>query len=517
MKRFLRSPISVFALAFFLSLISGAILLAAVRGISRQQGLLLVLVLAGSQAGLWLHLVHQLHFRFRREAQVLPPSLCATLTDASLAEQFRRVCQAYEKKADEFNTFAAERFLSNLLSDNSHTHAMENLKETVNSVLRSDIFGYRWTYYCLVYIKLEDYGSYTLKNCNGHLLFDDFRRMYDAVRHSFSVVLDSRHIAHSLERKEACVFLVNLANTQEDTSADELNAAIDRLCERCAAAIQQVADTFNVTLEVAVSIPYSDTTQTYTNFEWLVTMKEYCDFVYGPRPVLGPRDLDRLIVPDSKGSALLEKKYYSALLSENHAEAEQALLELNHSFLSGDAPDISYLKTITTIRLTSAETIVNSGKPAQGSDPLDWRASIQSVQTLEQLNAQIHTFFLHLEERAHKQSQERAGTAQKIVAFLDKNYFFPDISMTVLSESLSLSPSYISRIFKRETGQNIPDYIHSLRIAKAKSLLSTTDHTIGEIAEQVGYTTAWTMNRAFKRYENMTPGTYRQLSQSSKE
>ena len=58
------------------------------------------------------------------------------------------------------------------------------------------------------------------------------------------------------------------------------------------------------------------------------------------------------------------------------------------------------------------------------------------------------------------------------------------------------------------------DYIHKLRIAEAKRLLAETELTVYEIGDRVGYNTSWTMTRAFKRYEQMTPGTYREQHQA---
>ena len=518
MRRLLRTPVGRFVPLFLMCLALGTISAAASDQLSRTAGQALILAASAVTAGVGAWTLERILFSFRRASQALPPSLQEELMHKPPEEEFRRLCQAYERQNTEFSAMAVDRFLTNLLGDNSHTHVMENLSERVAGVLRSEAFGYRWSDWCLVYIELEDYGSYTLKNCNGHLLFDDFRRMYAAVHHAFSEVLNNRHVAHGVEQKGACVFLVNLAGTSGKTTPSERDLLLTQLCQDCGAATQRVAETFNVTLEVTVSAAYSDATQTHATLEWMTTMREYCDFVYGPRPLLGPRDFEQLISPPLNTPAVLEKKYYGALLAENLPEAEQALHELSRGSLSQDSFDISYLKTMTALRLHSAETMVNSGAqgPAEGTE-WNWRAAIQGAQNQEELSAQVHTFFLNLENRARNRMQERSGTAQKIVAFLDKNFFFPDLSMTVLSEALSLSPSYISRIFKRETGQNIPDYIHSLRIAKAKSLLTTTSQTIGEIAEQVGYTTAWTMNRAFKRYESMTPGAYRQMCQTTKE
>ena len=63
----------------------------------------------------------------------------------------------------------------------------------------------------------------------------------------------------------------------------------------------------------------------------------------------------------------------------------------------------------------------------------------------------------------------------------------------------------------------MPDYIHGKRLQKAKELLARTELSINEVAEQVGYSTAWTMNRVFKRAVQMTPGAYRQFVRTNRE
>ena len=98
---------------------------------------------------------------------------------------------------------------------------------------------------------------------------------------------------------------------------------------------------------------------------------------------------------------------------------------------------------------------------------IDWRQGIETCETLDELNALIHRFFQFLVTRSEPRQHECSNTAKKILTFLDENYTCPDLSIAMLSDSLSLSPSYISRIFKRETGQNVPDYIHEKRVRQA--------------------------------------------------
>ena len=72
-----------------------------------------------------------------------------------------------------------------------------------------------------------------------------------------------------------------------------------------------------------------------------------------------------------------------------------------------------------------------------------------------------------------------------------------------------MSASYLSRLFKKQEGENLLDYLHQVRIAKIKELLSTPA-TLNQIAEKTGYYNSLAMIRVFKRYEGETPGKYRE-------
>jgi two-component system response regulator YesN len=78
---------------------------------------------------------------------------------------------------------------------------------------------------------------------------------------------------------------------------------------------------------------------------------------------------------------------------------------------------------------------------------------------------------------------------------------------------VGINPVYLSRMLKKYRSIRPLDYIHEKRIAKAKSLLSqgiTVKDTLG----QVGYSSALTMNRAFRKFENTTPGAFYREKQS---
>lgn len=88
---------------------------------------------------------------------------------------------------------------------------------------------------------------------------------------------------------------------------------------------------------------------------------------------------------------------------------------------------------------------------------------------------------------------------KNIVDYIDREYHNPDISLTMVAERFNLSETYLSSLFKEQTGINFSDYLEFIRMDKAKWLLCESDLPVGEIARQVGYGSANTFGRAFKR------------------
>ena len=82
-------------------------------------------------------------------------------------------------------------------------------------------------------------------------------------------------------------------------------------------------------------------------------------------------------------------------------------------------------------------------------------------------------------------------------------------SLSECAELVQVSPSYLSRLFKREMGISFIEYLMKFKVEKAKSLLKETDYSVSEIAEMVGYSER-NLNRAFQRFVEMSPKQYRQ-------
>ncbi|MNY53294.1 Arabinose operon regulatory protein [compost metagenome] len=75
---------------------------------------------------------------------------------------------------------------------------------------------------------------------------------------------------------------------------------------------------------------------------------------------------------------------------------------------------------------------------------------------------------------------------------------------------IHFNPSYLSRLFKQESGINLSEYIDDVRIEKAKGMLTSEEMKIAEVGARVGYETPHSFTRFFKKKIGMTPLEYRE-------
>ncbi|GIO40362.1 response regulator transcription factor [Paenibacillus apis] len=128
---------------------------------------------------------------------------------------------------------------------------------------------------------------------------------------------------------------------------------------------------------------------------------------------------------------------------------------------------------------------------------------------------QAFDYLLHVGDMLFKlQSQEEERRAKDVITIIQKHVqdhlHDPDeISLVRLAELVYFNPSYLSRLFKQVTGQNLSEYISAARMAKAKRLLENPDIKIQDVAELVGYGTATNFTRSFRKATHMTPQEYR--------
>ena len=102
--------------------------------------------------------------------------------------------------------------------------------------------------------------------------------------------------------------------------------------------------------------------------------------------------------------------------------------------------------------------------------------------------------------------------ADEVINIIEENYADSDLNVSVIAESLSISPSYLTKVFKDHTGKGVHEYISARRLNEAKRLLRDSGLTIKDISARAGYYNINAFNRMFKKSESITPSSYRENS-----
>lgn len=90
-----------------------------------------------------------------------------------------------------------------------------------------------------------------------------------------------------------------------------------------------------------------------------------------------------------------------------------------------------------------------------------------------------------------------------------KLHFREKILLEELSEELGLSPTYVSRLFRKETGIRLQDYINMVRIERAEQLLAYTDLSLTEISDYVHFPNQSYFGKIFKQIHGISPRIWR--------
>lgn len=101
--------------------------------------------------------------------------------------------------------------------------------------------------------------------------------------------------------------------------------------------------------------------------------------------------------------------------------------------------------------------------------------------------------------------------------FIEAHYHDGNLNLTMVADHVGLSAKYVSAFFKQATGEGISSYINKVRLSKAKELLSEPELSVSQVARRVGYTNSNALIRAFNKHEGVTPGQFRELSQTEKQ
>lgn len=161
------------------------------------------------------------------------------------------------------------------------------------------------------------------------------------------------------------------------------------------------------------------------------------------------------------------------------------------------------------LKKTTSALVSLGVDPAAAARALPAQDDIDDCHTAEQYDRLFDRLAAEAESLLAAKSEEHDYIVGFVNRYLEKHYA-EDITLDRVAEPLRVSTGYLSSYFKEKTGVNFIDYLHAIRIRKAKEALADTNLKIQEIAAQVGYLNLNSFNRMFKRLSGFTPSEYRQ-------
>lgn len=231
---------------------------------------------------------------------------------------------------------------------------------------------------------------------------------------------------------------------------------------------------------------------------------------------------------------------YEILCAEGAGEASQIMLSQKIHLLITDIsmPEMSGLEMLESIKkqIQPPVVIIISSYPefdyAREAiqlgvlnyllKPINKHKLIEAVEKALEVEAtqeKVDIFKRVIDEKwidVKKEERHQEHTPiQKAIHYIDE-HLDKQLSLKEVAQHVHLNPSYFSVLFKDQTNLTFSEYVTRSRLQKAKNLLLTSQLSISEIAEIVGYTTAKYFIKLFKSYEAMTPSQFRKQSKADK-
>lgn len=190
----------------------------------------------------------------------------------------------------------------------------------------------------------------------------------------------------------------------------------------------------------------------------------------------------------------------SALEHGNNRQLEKAFMTMGEKLRAErDAEQAAHaLREVVRMSTVQASAIGMVEKPQMRADRAEENFESR-YQTVLEYATKICTFI--------EKSQSLSGRMQLLMR---DNYTRSDFSLGDLADKMGMSVPYLSRLFKKEMGENFQDVLVNMRIDRAKELLMGSGLKNNEIARRVGFEDERYFGQVFRKHCGMTPKQFRE-------
>lgn len=206
-----------------------------------------------------------------------------------------------------------------------------------------------------------------------------------------------------------------------------------------------------------------------------------------------------------------EKNLLRRISKGDHKGAEQQLKELlGHLYFSGGVNAFTKDRLSDLLTLIS-RNVINCGAGAEAIFAAEdrCRRNLAAAGTMEACTDVLTRALHEMMDAAFRDHHIRHGQIVHSSIQYIQFHYAKKITLEDIAAHVSVSASYLSRVFKREIGQPIMLFLNRVRIEKSQELLTTTDWEIARIAAECGFEDQSYYTKVFKRHSGCTPHQYR--------
>lgn len=115
----------------------------------------------------------------------------------------------------------------------------------------------------------------------------------------------------------------------------------------------------------------------------------------------------------------------------------------------------------------------------------------------------------------NKVTDTTGSTVVQLLNYIQENIYDAEkLKTEIIAGHFGIADGYLSRYFKKHTGESIQQYIINYKLKLVETRLQHSDMRINEIVNELGFTDESHLNRLFKKYKGLTPTAFRKKQQS---
>ncbi|MDF2925363.1 MAG: hypothetical protein K0R57_4277 [Paenibacillaceae bacterium] len=207
------------------------------------------------------------------------------------------------------------------------------------------------------------------------------------------------------------------------------------------------------------------------------------------------------------------ERVLSALKTGDHERLQEELDQIYTQLGANRKHGFRYARSVSLqLILLSGRVLVELNvlsKEWEAKESESWE-NVMRQETMLDLHNYVRAYLSDVCTSVHDKRSGRAGGVIERIRHLIEQRYSENLTVVDIAEGVYLSPTYVSLLYKQETGETLFEYLTKVRIERAKELLKDPRNKFYEICHAVGYNDASHFSKLFKKMTGYTPSAYRE-------